>query len=189
MLSGNILDVYPRYESNTMVTWLLQDGKAVRVEAPYEPSFYVHTPSKDVSKVANALEVLPQVKRLQLTPAKLMLGSPNHTMVLEVVPKSLTNLHSLATLIDSWGGFQKYHLFNVDVRFPTRFLQDHGVFCHGWVTWDGKRFSCRDEQWALDYDIPAVRTLHLDITTEQGRIPSFHEPLPAITLDDEVIKE
>jgi DNA polymerase elongation subunit (family B) len=189
MLSGNILDVYPDYENNVMVTWLLQNGKATRIEDAYEPSFYVHTPSKDISEIANTLEVLSQVKRLQLTPAKLVLGSPKHTMVLEVVPKTLNSLHSLATLVDSWGGFQKYHLFDVDVRFPTRYLQEHGVFCHGWVTWDGKQFNLEDEQWALDYEIPAVQTLHLDITKKQGKVPSFQEPLRSITLDDEVIEE
>ena len=189
MLSGNILDVYPDYENNTMVTWLLQNRKATRIEEPYEPSFYVHIPSTDISEVANALEVLPQVKRLLLAPAKLQLGSPKHTMVLEVVPKTLNGLHSLATLVDSWGGFQRYHLFNVDVRFPTRYLQERGVFCHGWVTWEGNRFNLEDDQWALDYDIPQVQTLHLDITKKQGNVPSFQEPLSAITLDDEVIEE
>jgi len=189
MLSGNILDVYPDYENNIMVTWLLHNGKTTRVETPYAPSFSVHTPSTDISATANALEALPQVKRLQLTPAKLTLGSSRHTMVVEVTPKTLAGFHSLATLVDSWGGFQRYHLFNVDIRFPTRYLSDQGVFCHGWVSWDGKRFGLEDEQWALDYDIPAVRTLHLDVPKQQGRAPSFGEPLRAIAVDDEVIEE
>ena len=157
MLHGNILDVYPDYEKNVMVTWLLQNGKATRIEEPYESSFYVHTPSQDISEVAKALELLPQVKRLQLTPAKLTLGSPKHTMVLEVVPKTLNSRHMLANLIDSWGGFHRHQLFNVDIRLPTRYLQERGVFCHAQVTWDGKRFILDDDQWALDYEIPSLK--------------------------------
>ena len=189
MLSGNILDVYPDYEKNVMVTWLLQNGRATRVEEPYEPCFYVHTPSKDISKVAKALEVVPQVKRLQLTAAKLMLGSPKHTMVLEVVPKTLNSLHTLASLVDLWGGFHDHQLFNVDLRLPTRYLQERGVFCHAWISWNGKRFTLEDEQWALDYEIPPLKILHLDIKQKTGAVPSFHEPIPSIALDDEVIKE
>jgi DNA polymerase elongation subunit (family B) len=189
MLSGTILDVYPDYEKNTMVTWMLQNGRAIRIEDPYEPSFFVHTPSADISEVARAVDGLPQVKRLQLTPAKLTLGSPRHTMVLEVVPKTLNSLHTLARLIDSWGGFQKYQLFNVDFRLPSRYLQERGVFCHAQVTWDGRRFNLKDAQWALDYEVPLLSTLHLDVPSEKKTAPSFQQPLKRIAVDDEVIAE
>ena len=172
-----------------MVTWLLQDGIASRVEDPYDPCFYIHAPSGDLSQVTQALEDLPQVKRLQLTPAKLSLGSPQHTMVLEVVPKNLNALHPLADLVDFWGGFYRYQLFNVDLRLPTRYLQERGVFCHAQVIWDGKCFICKEDQWALDYDIPSFTILHLDIAGEKKGIPSFQEPLPGIRIDDEVITE
>jgi DNA polymerase elongation subunit (family B) len=189
MLRGNILDVYPDYEKNVMVTWLLQNGKATRIEEPYEPCFYVHTPSTDISALAKALELLPQVKRLQLTPVKLSLGSSRHTMVVEVVPKTMHSLHTLARLIDSWGGFHTYQLFNVDIRLPTRYLQERNVFCHAQVTWDGRRFICEDEQWALDYEVPFLKILRLGLVTKKEEVPSFQEPLPGITVNDEVIKE
>jgi DNA polymerase elongation subunit (family B) len=172
-----------------MVTWLLQHGTATRVEASYDPCFYVHAPSQDLSQITKTLEQLPQVKRLQLTPAKLTLGSPQHTMVLEVVPNHLNALHPLADLIDSWGGFHRYHLFNVDLRLPTRYLQEQDVFCHAQVSWDGNHFISRDTQWALDYEAPAFKILHLDVEAEKKTVPSFQEPLRAIRINDELIKE
>ncbi len=189
MLSGTILDVYPDYENNVMVTWLLQNGTATRVEEPYDPCFYIQAPSSDLSQMTKALEQLPSVKRLQLTPAKLSLGSPQLTMVLEVVPQNLNALHSLADLVDSWGSFYRYQLFNVDLRIPTRYLHERGVFCHAQVTWDGKHFTCNDDQWALDYDVPSFTILHLDVAGEKKGIPSFQEPLPGVRIDDELIKE
>jgi DNA polymerase elongation subunit (family B) len=63
------------------------------------------------------------------------------------------------------------------------------VFCHAWTTWDGKRFSLEDEQWALDYEIPPLKILHLDIKQKTAAVPSFHEPIPAIAVDDEMIEE
>jgi len=189
MPSGTILDVYPDSKKNTMVSWLLKNGKATRIEEPYEPCFYVHTPSHDLSEIIKKLEQLPQVKRLQLSPAKLTLGSPKYTMVLEVVPKTLHSLHTLATLIDSWGRFQKYQLFNVDIRLPSRYLQERDVFCHAQVTWDGKRFILDDHQWAFDYELPAFKIIHLDIAVRKQGFPSFQDPLQGITINDEVIEE
>jgi len=189
MLSGTILDVYPDDEHNVMVTWLLQNGKAIRVEEPYDPCFYVHAPASDISQATKALEHNPQVKHLQLTPAKLTLGSPQHTMVLEVMPNSLSALRPLADLIDTWGGFHRYQLFNVDLRLPTRYLQERGVFCHAQVTWDGKHFTCMDDQWALDYEVPLFSVLHLDVASKKQGVPSFQEPLSGIRIDDEVIQE
>jgi len=172
-----------------MVTWLLQHGTATRIQEPYDPCFYVHTPASDISQVTAALEYLPQVKRLQLTPAKLTLGSPQHTMVLEVTPNSLNALHPLANLIDSWGDFHRYQLFNVDLRLPTRYLQERGMFCHAQVTWDGKQFTCKDDQWALDYEVPSFTILHFDVTSKKHRVPSFQEPLKELQINDEVIQE
>ncbi len=189
MLNGTILDVYPDPEKSTMVTWLLHEGKATRVEEPYEPCFYVHTPSQESSQLTKTLEPLPQVKRLQLTPARLTLGSSKHTIVLEVTPKTLHGIHALANLVDSWGGFQKYQLFNVDLRLPSRYLQERGVFCHAQVTWEGKRFILDDTQWALDYTTPSFTKVRLDVASKKKKFPSFQEPLSGITIDDEVIQE
>jgi DNA polymerase elongation subunit (family B) len=80
-------------------------------------------------------------------------------------------------------------LFNVDIRLPTRYLQERGVFCHAQVTWDGKRFILDDDQWALDYEVPSFRILHLGIASKKQGIPSFQESLPGITINDEVIQE
>lgn len=172
-----------------MVTWLLQNSKATRVEEPYDPCFYVHAPSSDISQATKALEQIPQVKRLQLTPAKLTLGSSQLTMVLEVVPKNLNALHTLADLIDSWGGFHRYQLFNVDLRLPTRYLHERNVFCHAQVTWDGKHFTCKEDQWALDYEVPRFKILRLDLASKKQGVPSFQEPLLGIRIDDEIIQE
>ena len=63
------------------------------------------------------------------------------------------------------------------------------MFCHAQVTWDGRRFILNDDQWALDYEVPSLRILHLGIASKKQGTPSFQEPLPGITINDEVIQE
>ena len=69
------------------------------------------------------------------------------------------------------------------------FLQEHGVFCHAQVTWDGNRFLCRDDPWALDYKIPSFRIAHLAVVEEHKTTPSFQESLPALRLNEDIIQE
>ena len=99
MLNGNILDVYPDYKRNVMVLWLINNGKAIRIEDTYEPSFYVYTQYNRLNNLFVVLQDLPQVKQLNFTPCKTVLGSDKHKTVLEVIPE---NLGSLKKLDHSW---------------------------------------------------------------------------------------
>jgi len=189
MLSGNILDVYPDYKRNVMVIWLIHDGRATRIEDVYEPSFYVHTQRGSLYDLSAILKDLPQIKQLNFTPCKTVLGSDKYRMVLEVIPKNLVSLNKLATMIDSWGGFHDYQLFNVDIRLSTRYLQRKGVFCNAFVRWDGKHFTLDDEQWGIDYEIPSFKTVYFDIKLKtEGKLCSFNDAIASIVIDDYIIE-
>ena len=58
MLSGNILDVYPDDKKNVMVTWLTKNGKPVRIEDEYNPSFYVYSDREKLINLATMLRDL-----------------------------------------------------------------------------------------------------------------------------------
>ena len=89
MIQGNVLDAYPDYKKNLMVVWLINNGKATRIEDYYEPSFYVHASSNKLYSLASILQDLPQVKRLNFTKGKTVLGSNSERLVLEVTTKKL----------------------------------------------------------------------------------------------------
>ena len=190
MLSGNILDVYPDSHKNVMVTWLVDNGKSIRIEDNYAPSFYVYSKTSDLYALASLLRDLPQVDNLNFTREKITLGSDKKKFVLEVVPKSLGAMSKLSETIDSWGGFYKYHLFNVDLRLPSRYLQDRGVFFNARVKWDGKQFILDDKQWAIDYNIPVYKSTTLDITRKSNSsIMSFDDLIESIAIGDCTISE
>jgi len=188
MLTGNILDVYPDYKNNVMVTWLIQKRKTVRIEEPYEPSFYVYSSPSELYTLASLLKALPEVQNITFTARKITLGSDKKTLVLEVTPKHLRSLGKLAYMIDAWGTFHKYQLFNVDLRLPTRYLQHKGVFCNALVSWNGKRFSCEEGQWDIDYDMPVFTTATMNIQHETtAKRLSFTEGISSISINDACI--
>jgi len=190
MIKGNILDAYPDYKKNLMVIWLINNGKATRIEDFYEPSFYVYASSDKLYNLASVLQDLPQVKRLNFTKGKTVLGTNNEKLVLEVITKKLSFFSKLADIIDSWGNYHDYQLFDVDIRTPTRYLQSKGVFCNAFVKWDGQHFICEDEQWAIDYQLPSFKVLNFDLKRKtDGKVASFNDSISSITVNDFIIKE
>ncbi|MGF3554784.1 MAG: DNA polymerase domain-containing protein [Thermoplasmatota archaeon] len=190
MLSGNILDTYIDTNKNIMVTWLVDNGKSFRVEDSYTPSFYVYSETQDLYALASMLRDLPQVEAINFTSEKIVLGSDKKKFVLEVVPKKIGEIRKLSETIDSWGGFYKYQLFNVDLRIPSRYLQDKGVFFNARVKWDGKNFILDDKQWAIDYNIPRYKSTTLEITRKtSSSIMSFDDPIKCIKIGEYVISE
>jgi len=187
MIRGHILDSYADFKKNVMVTWLIDNGKSSRVEDKFEPSFYVYSSQNNLFKLASDLQDIPQVKYLNFTRYRLSLDFEKK-LVLEITPRTLSSLKKLALMIDKWGNYRTYELYNVDIRLPTRYLQHKGVFSNAKVKWDGIQFILLDDQWAIDYDYPEFRTLSFNIERKTG-FQSLHEPIKAITIDDETIGE
>jgi hypothetical protein len=100
MLNGSILDIYPDNKKNVMVTWLVNNGKTVKIEDKYNPGFYVYASKDDLYTLVGCLRDLPQIKTLNFTSKKLALGSEKKSMFLKLFQKKLAILeNSLKQLI------------------------------------------------------------------------------------------
>ena len=190
MLNGNILDTYPDNKKNVMVTWITNNGRPIKIEDRYKPSFFVYSKREELLNLASLLRDHPQIEKLNLTSEKIILGSDKKKFVLEITPKKLEHLRKLSETIDSWGGYHRYHLFNVDLRMSSRYLQDRGAFCNANVKWDGKNFTLDDKQWSIDYRMPNYNATTLDIKRKsKSKIMSFESPIESIKIGDNIIRE
>jgi len=190
MLSGNILDTYPDNKKDVMVTWISSNGRPTKIVEKYRPSFYVHSDREKLITLATILRDSPQVEKLNFTLEKIILGKDKKKFVLEVIPKKLEYMRKLAETIDSWGGYYRYQLFNVDLRLSSRYLQDKGVFCNAFVKWNGKDFEIDEEQWAVDYNIPNYSSTYFEIVrNSKSKIMSFESPIKLIKIGNTTIAE
>jgi DNA polymerase elongation subunit (family B) len=190
MLKGSIIDVYPDKKKNAMITWLADNGKSVKIEDKYTPSFYVYAQREDLYTLVGLLRDLPQIENLNFTSKKTVLGENKKRFVLEVFPKNICLISKLSEIVDSWGGYHRYQLFNADIRMPTRYLQDKKTFCNAFVKWDGKDFIHEESQWAIDYKMPFYTTTHFDVERKaKSRIMSFDDPIKSIRVGDHIISE
>lgn len=190
MLSGYVFDVYLDKNKNKIITWLINNGKSFRVEDSYEPSFYVYSKSRNLYDLANILDDLPYVKNINFTYRSTILGMDRKKIVLEIVPEKIADIDKISKMVDSWGKFHHYELFNVDIRLTSRYLQEKGIFCNAYVKWDGRKFILNDNQWALDYEIPYFNTADIKIEQKTNKILfSFDKPITSIKINNYVIEE
>ena len=190
MLEGNILDVYPDNKKNVIVTWLTNNGKAVKIEESYTPSFYVYAPLESLYSLAGCLREIKDIENLNFTRKRIVLGENKKRLVLEIFPKNIGSISKLSKKIDSWGGFYRYQLFNADIRLPSRYLQDKNVFCNAWVKWDGKSFTTNDSQWEINYKSPLYKSIDIDFKRKtKDRIMSFNDPIKSIKIGSQTIAE
>jgi DNA polymerase elongation subunit (family B) len=173
-----------------MITWLANEKGPVKIKDSYKPSFYIHATPSDLQHVHAMLKQLPNIHQTQYSNAKITLGSDIKRLTLKVTPEKLIDFHKIANMVDTWGKHHKYHLYNVDIRMPTRYLHNRNVFFNAYVTWNGKLFKLNDEQWTVDYQAPRFSSSTLKIKREQRKkVPSIHDTLSKTFVDDVEIHE
>ena len=183
MLNGFILDVHPNHQKDVMVTWLLTKKGVQRIEDVYHPSLYVSASSADLQKITGMLTQLHQVEQVRYCRKKTILGSQKTQQVLQVTPSKLRFFHPIAHMIDTWGAFHSYQLYNVDIRLPTRYLQEHHVFFNAEASWTGNDFILHDVQWSTDYLFPSYKTVQLELQSRRDRpFSSFDERIARIII-------
>ena len=189
MITGFLVDVYPDYKHDTMRLWIKTKHKPVSIDYSYHPSFYISASSSDLQQLHAQLSQHPDVKQLHWTMEKTTLRSEEKRRVLEITPMHLSSFHQLAKQIDLWGDYHRYQLYNVDLRIPTRFLQQHHLFFNAYVKGDTSQLVIDDDQWAVDYPVPEFSSCTFSIQQEKTRrITQCDVPLIAITIDDAVFE-
>ncbi len=186
-MRGWILDVYPDYKSNSMVLWVkTKYGVKKIVDSRFHPTFCVHHPfQSELCALARDLMILDSVADTRIVEKKIDIRSRSPVKVLEVLPSNYSDLRKCAHIIDSRGGYYDYKLFNVDLRLSARYLTEKNLFPMAMVDIAGG-LSLQDGQFRLKYIVPDLKGANLRIRTK-ARIPTYHDPLSGIELDDIVL--
>jgi DNA polymerase elongation subunit (family B) len=187
-MRGWIFDVYPDYKNNSMIIWLKTKSGVKRIEdESFWPTFYVyHHSFEELRSLARDLMILDFVVKTRIVNKKIDIRSQAPQRVLEVFPKNYSDLKKCARIVDSRGGYYEYKLFNVDIRLSQRYLAERGLFPMAMVNFS-EGFSVEDGQFRLRYSIPNLTGVNLSIHTD-ARIPTFHDPLKKIELDDIILE-
>ncbi len=165
-MRGWILDVTPQEEHLTL--WLHTAEACLSLQMPYQPCFYLYAPgvrfddyAPQIASHPHVLEVVPEFHPLRLR------GPPRPVLAIAVeAPAFFTQvINDVKTL-----AVPKFQLFNSDFSVAQLWFleQQHYPFEEVEVHTDisglhVKQIDSVDSRWAIDYELPAFRTVSLHL--------------------------
>jgi DNA polymerase elongation subunit (family B) len=182
---GWILDLYPK--AGRMVVWLKKtDGTCIRLSDEWRPRIHVAGDIDNLKEIAWKLPAYACkfVERFERA------GAQSKSTVLELEVGSEKEALSLARRIQRYGDYSKFRLYDVDIPPAQTYLYEKNLFPLASVeaeeTGDGIEWSLRDSRESLNYALPALRKITLQVKTKSaGRIQKFEDKLDSVIIRDD----
>lgn len=184
-MRGWLVDIYPEYETNSIVYWMRTRSGAHRlVDRSFLPEIFVHSSADGLDDLEQALPILSAVKSTERTMKRTWLGEKERD-VLGITIRDYSKVEDVAHTIDNRGRYRDYSLFNVDLRFSQRYFVDKGLFPMGLLEFKPKPHMI-DDPYEIDYELPPLKGAELSIFPDARRgIPTFEDRLMAAKIGDE----
>jgi DNA polymerase elongation subunit (family B) len=167
-----------------MVVWVkTADGRAVRLVDAWQQCFYVAGEYSDLISLAEAL----RLENMGFEEKFVRPSDSEPSTVLRVPAGSPREVEILAGRILLRGRYDKYQLYNVNVKPSQLYMYEKGIFPFAYVkaslTPSGVMWELHDSLDGVNYELPPLREAHLSVDVEKsGRLPSHDDPIEAITI-------
>src|SRR6266581_2367101 len=180
--AGWILDLY--HKAGQMIVWLKKtDGSCVRLTDPWKPKIHVGGSFRDLLDLAcrPGLENAIFVERYEKA------GDRERSRVLEVEVDGDREAVGLARKLEQFGRYSKFRFYDIDIPSPQMYLYHKGLFPLAFVEAEensrGVNWTLKDSRESIDYQLPPLREIELQIKTEKIRkVRSFEDKLSSVHL-------
>ena len=179
---GWILDLY--HKPGQIVVWLKKpDGKCVRLTDRWKPRIHVGGNYRELIDLAckSYIENSIFVDKFERA------GDIGKSRVLEVVVENDEEATKLARRIQRESSYSNFRLYDVDIPSPQVYLYQKDLFPLALVEAEEKdekiEWSLRDSRETIDYKLPPLRKIRLEIKTRKHkRIRTFEDELDSLRI-------
>jgi DNA polymerase elongation subunit (family B) len=178
--AGWILDLY--HKAGQMVIWLKKtDGTCVRLTDPWKPKIHIGGSYRDLLDLA----CRPGLENAIFVEMYEKAGDRERSRVLEVEVAGDQEAAGLARKLEQSGRYSRFRFYDVDVPSPQMYLYHKGLFPLAFVeaeeTGRGVSWALKDSRESIDYQLPPLREINLQIKTAKSRkIRSFDDKLASV---------
>jgi len=167
-----------------MIVWLKKkDGSCVRLTDPWKPKIRVGGSYRDLVDLA----CRPGLENAIFVEMYEKAGDRERSRVLEVEVEGDREAVGLARKLEQVGRYSKFRFYDIDIPSPQMYLYHKGLFPLAFVeaeeTSRGVNWALKDSRESIDYQLPPLREIELQIKTEKIRkVRSFEDKLSSVHL-------
>jgi len=167
-----------------MVVWLKKtDGSCVRLTDPWKPKIRVGGSYRDLLDLA----CRPGLENAIFVEMYEKAADRERSRVLEVEVEGDRDAVGLARKLEQVGRYSKFRFYDIDIPSPQMYLYHKGLFPLAFVEAEensrGVNWTLKDSRESIDYQLPPLREIELQIKTEKIRkVRSFEDKLSSVHL-------
>src|SRR3989449_433569 len=170
-----------------MIIWIKKtDGNHVRLTDPWKPRIHIGGNYRDLLELA----CQPEIANSKFVEKYEKAGDKEKSRVLEVEVDGDREAADLAKKSQKTSRYSKFRFYDIDIPSPQMYLYHKDLFPLALVeaeeTSSGVQWTLQDSRESVDYQIPPLKTVKLQVnTTKTRRIRGFEDQLASIQITGE----
>ncbi|HYA77501.1 MAG TPA: DNA polymerase domain-containing protein, partial [Verrucomicrobiae bacterium] len=187
---GWLLDVYPSDLGKVAVWVISEKGERIKFTDPFQPCIYVSGKQDDLERLISRLFNNQKIASLKFVQKYAQATDTEKSRVLEITVKDCRQIPSLTLEILRIGDFLRYEIHNCDVQNDRSYFFSRDLFPLAFVelkvTKSGLDYMLLDSVDSIDYVVPKLRVMRLEVEVAQsGIVANFNDAINKICLKQE----
>jgi len=168
-----------------MIIWIKKtDGNHVRLTDPWKPRVHIGGNYRDLLELA----CQPEIANYKFVEKYENAGDKEKSRVLEIEVDGDREAADLAKKIQKTSRYSKFRFYDIDIPSPQMYLYHKDLFPLALIeaeeTSSGVQWTLKDSRESVDYQIPPLKTVKLQVNTEKTKkIRSFEDELASVQID------
>src|SRR5437899_547708 len=178
-----ILDRY--HKPGHMIIWIKKtDVNHVRLTDPWKTRIHIGGNYRDLLELA----CQPEIANSKFVEKYEKAGDREKSRVLEVEVDGDREATDLAKKIQKTNRYSKFRFYDIDIPSPQMYLYHKDLFPLALIeaeeTSSGVQWTLQDSRESVDYQIPPLKTVKLQVNTKKTRrIRGFEDELASVQID------
>src|SRR5438093_1790720 len=170
-----------------MIIWIKKtDGNHVRLTDPWKPRIHIGGNYRDLLKLA----CQPEIANYKIVEKYEKAGDKEKSRVLEVEVDGDREAADLDKKIQKTNRYSKFRFYDIDIPSTQMYLYHKDLFPLALIeaeeTSSGVQWTLKDSRESVDYQIPPLKTVKLQVNTEKTKkIRSFEDELASVQITGE----